>query len=159
MVKMPKPLNDPLAVSLFSEISTIDHLLKLRLTKMLPLGMEPSHFAILNHFSLIDGEKTPAQLAKSFNVTKGAITNTLNKLSQMGYIHIRPDWEDGRRKMVSISQAGKNARDEAVSSIEPLISNLMDVISPEKAKSAIPFLRELRILLNSSKNFNDNTNY
>ena len=149
---MTKPFNDPLAVALFSEISAIDHLLKLRLTKMLPSGMEPSHFAILNHFSVIGGEKTPAQLAKSFNVTKGAITNTLNKLSKMGYVHIRPDWEDGRKKMVSISESGKTARNEAVAAIEPVINNLMRVLSPEKAKSTIPFLRDLRILLNNNDN-------
>ena len=152
---MSKPFSDPLAVALFSEISAIDHLLKSRLTKMLPAGMEPSHFAILNHFSLIDGEKTPAQLAKSFNVTKGAITNTLNKLSKMGYVHVRPDWDDGRRKMVSISKTGKTARDEAVASIEPLIDSLMKILNPEKAKSTIPFLRDLRILLHSNNDFGE----
>ena len=156
---MSKPFNDPLAVALFSEISAIDHLLKSRLTKMLPAGMEPSHFAILNHFSVIDGEKTPAQLAKSFNVTKGAITNTLNKLSKMGYVHVRPDWDDGRRKMVSISKAGKTARDEAVASIEPLIDSLMKILNPEKAKSTIPFLRDLRILLHSNNDFGKKTNF
>tara|TARA_A100001011_G_scaffold221646_1_gene229600 strand:- start:230 stop:697 length:468 start_codon:yes stop_codon:yes gene_type:complete len=154
MKNISKPLSDPLAVSLFSEISTIEHLLKLRLTKMLPTGMEPSHFAILNHFSVIGGERTPAQLAKSFNVTKGAITNTLNKLGKMGYVHIRPDWSDGRRKLVSISQAGINAREEAISSIEPVIGRLMRVIGAESARSAIPFLRELRILLNNENKSN-----
>jgi DNA-binding MarR family transcriptional regulator len=146
---MSKPINDPLAVSLFSEISTIDHLLKLRLSKMLPFGMELSHFSILNHFSILDGEKTPAQLARCFNVTKGAITNSLYKLSKMGYIHIRPDWEDGRSKLVSISQAGRNARDNAVLAIEPLIGDLMKVMGSDRAKSNIPFLRDLRILLSS----------
>ena len=147
---MSKLINDPLAVSLFSEISTIDHLLKVRLSKTLPQGMELSHFAILNHFSTLQGEKTPAQLARSFNVTKGAITNTLTKLSKMGYIHIRPDWDDGRSKQVSISTAGKSARDSAVSAIEPIIGDLMKVMEPQKVKALIPFLRDLRILLNSA---------
>ena len=148
---MSKLINDPLAVSLFSEISAIDHLLKVRLSKMLPLGMELSHFAILNHFATLEGEKTPAQLARSFNVTKGAITNTLTKLSKMGYIHIRPDWDDGRSKLVSISIAGKNARNSAVAVIEPIVRDLMQVMGPEKAKALIPFLRDLRILLNNSE--------
>ena len=147
---MSKLINDPLAVSLFSEISAIDHLFKVQLSKTLPMGMELSHFAVLNHFTTLQGEKTPAQLARSFNVTKGAITNTLTKLSQMGYVHIRPDWDDGRKKLVSLSKAGRNARDNAVSSIEPIVGNLMKVIGPEKAKALIPFLRDLRILLNQS---------
>ena len=148
---MAKLINDPLAVSLFSEISAIDHLFKVRLSKTLPLGMELSHFAILNHFATLQGEKTPAQLARSFNVTKGAITNTLTKLSKMGYIHIRPDWDDGRSKLVSISTVGKTARDSAVTAIEPIIGDLMKVMGAEKAKALIPFLRDLRILLNSAE--------
>ena len=148
---MSKLINDPLAVSLFSEISTIDHLFKVRLSKTLPLGMELSHFAILNHFATLKGEKTPAQLARSFNVTKGAITNTLTKLYKMGYIHIRPDWDDGRSKLVSISEAGKNARDSAVTAIEPIVGDVMKVLGPGKAKILIPFLRDLRILLNNAE--------
>ncbi len=149
---MSKPINDPVAVSLFSEISAIDHLLKARLSKSLPVGMELSQFAILNYLSTLDGEKTPAQLARSFNLTKGAITNTLTKLSKMGYIHVRPDWEDARSKLISISNSGKNARDNAVEYIEPILANLMKIMGTEKTKSIIPFLRELRILLGHEEN-------
>ena len=146
---MSKRINDPLAVSLFSEISAIDHLLKVKLSKSLPLGMELSHFAILNHISTIETEKTPVQLARSFNLTKGAITNTLIKLSKMGYIHIRPDWDDARSKLISISPAGKVARNSAVSAIEPILAELMKVIGADKTKEILPFLRDLRILLNN----------
>ncbi|MDG2474610.1 MAG: MarR family winged helix-turn-helix transcriptional regulator [Paracoccaceae bacterium] len=149
---MSKPINDPLAVSLFSEISAIDHLFKIQLSKSLPIGMKLSQFAILNHIATLDGEKTPVQLARSFNLTKGAITNTLTKLSAMGYIHTRPDWDDARSKLISISTAGKNARNRAVDSIEPILGNLMKVMGAEKTKSIIPFLRDLRIILNNLEN-------
>ena len=114
--------------------------------------MELSHFVILNHISILETEKTPAQLARSFNLTKGAITNTLAKLSNMGYIHIRPDWNDARRKLVSVSNTGKTARDVAVNSIEPILNDLMRVMGSEKTRSMIPFLRDLRILLNNATN-------
>ena len=149
---MSKPINDPLAVSLFSEISAIDHLLKVRLSKSLPIGMKLSHFAILNHISTMEREKTPAQLARSFNLTKGAITNTLTKLAKMGYIHIRPDWDDARSKLISISTAGKNARDSAVKSIEPILGDLMKVMGSKKTKAILPVLRDLRILLSKELN-------
>ena len=149
---MSKPINEPIAVSLFSEISAIDHILKVKLSKSLPIGMELSQFAILNYISTLEHEKTPAQLARSFNLTKGAITNTLAKLSKMGYIHSRPDWDDARRKLISISPAGKSARDSAVTLIEPILADLMKVIGTEKTKSIIPFLRDLRILLNNEEN-------
>ena len=151
--------NDPLAIALFSEISTIDQLLKSRILKKLPFNMELSHFALLNHFAILGGEKTPAQLAKSFNITKGAITNTVNKLSNIGFVHVRPDWDDGRKKLVSISQTGINARNEAVSAIEPLFEDLLKIIGTRNVKIMIPLLRDLRMVLNNnldqeSENFN-----
>jgi DNA-binding MarR family transcriptional regulator len=101
---------DPLAAALFSELFSADQLARTRLTKVLPKGMELSHFSVLNHLAHLKDERTPAQLAKSFNVTRGAMTNTLNKLEWAGYIHIRPDWEDARSKQVAISPAGQRAR-------------------------------------------------
>ncbi len=96
--------NNALAVALFSEILTADQLARNRLSKVLPKGMEISHFSVLNHLAHSGEERSPAQLAKSFHVTRGAMTNTLSKLEWAGYIHIRPDWEDARRKMVAISR-------------------------------------------------------
>jgi hypothetical protein len=72
--------NSTLAISLFSEILTVDQLLRLQLAKVLPKGMELSHFSVLNHLAHINVERTPAQLAKSFHVTRGAMTNTLRRL-------------------------------------------------------------------------------
>lgn len=142
-----KPTSDPLAIALFSEMSAADQLAKSRFSRALPDGMELSHFTVLNHFSGVGGEKTPAQLARIFNVTKGAMTNTLSKLSNAGYVHIRPDWDDARRKFVSISPAGKAARDEAVRAISPVFDDVMENLGPEKIRAILPILRELRVFL------------
>ena len=81
--------NSTLAISLFSEILTVDQLLRSQLAKVLPKGMELSHFSVLNHLAHINVERTPAQLAKSFHVTRGAMTNTLRRLETSGYVHIQ----------------------------------------------------------------------
>ena len=133
-----------LAVTLFSEILTADALLRARLSKVLPKGMEISHFSVLNHLAFVADERTPAQLAKSFHVTRGAMTNTLSKLEWAGYVHIRPDWDDARRKLVAISPAGKRARDEAISSITPMLNEVVGDLGAEKVRAALPILRELR---------------
>ena len=140
---------DVLAVTLFSEILTVDQLIRNRLSKVLPKGMEISHFSVLNHLAFIADERTPAQLAKSFHVTRGAMTNTLSKLEWAGYVHIRPDWDDARRKMVAISPAGRRARDEAISAINPLLNQVVGEVGADKARAAIPILRELRTQLES----------
>ena len=133
-----------LAVSLFGEILALDQLVRNRLAKVLPKGMELSHFSVLNQLSHTKTERTPAQIAKSFRVTRGAITNTLNKLELSGYIHIRPDWDDARRKMVSISPAGIVARNSALTAVTPIINELVSEMGEERLKAIVPILRELR---------------
>ena len=133
-----------LAVSLFGEILALDQLVRNRLAKVLPKGMELSHFSVLNQLSHTKTERTPAQIAKSFRVTRGAITNTLNKLELSGYIHVRPDWDDARRKMVSISPAGLVARNNALTAVTPIINELVSEMGEERLKAIVPILRELR---------------
>ncbi|MBU2936117.1 MULTISPECIES: MarR family winged helix-turn-helix transcriptional regulator [Pacificibacter] len=140
---------DSLAVALFSEIFMADQLARNRLTKALPKGMEISHFSVLNHLARSGEERSPAQLARAFHVTRGAMTNTLNKLEWAGHIHIRPDWDDARRKFVSISPAGKAARDAALAAITPILNQVVESIGQDKVKNALPVLREMRIRLES----------
>jgi DNA-binding MarR family transcriptional regulator len=136
--------NEPLAVALFSELVMADQLVRNRLSRALPKGMELSHFSVLNHLARVGGEKTPAQLARAFHVTRGAMTNTLSKLAWAGYVHIRPDWDDARRKFVSVSPAGRAARDAALAAITPIISDSVDAIGADKVRAALPVLREIR---------------
>lgn len=136
-----------LAITLFSEILTADLLLRNRLSRVLPKGMEISHFSVLNHLVVVSGERTPAQLAQTFHVTRGAMTNTLNKLELAGHIHIRPDWDDARRKMVAISPAGRQARTLAIASIAPMINQVVGELGTDKVRSVLPILRDLRTKL------------
>ena len=136
-----------LVIALFSEIVMVETLARTRLTRVLPRGMELSHFMVLNHFARLGGEKTPAQLARVFHVTKGAMTNTVARLDAAGYVHVRPDWEDGRRKWVSISPAGLAARDRAVEAIAPVFDDVVAGLGLERMRAALPMLRRLRELL------------
>ena len=137
---------ETLSVALFSEMFMADQLARNRLSKALPKGMELSHFSVLNHLARVNEEKSPAQLAKACHVTRGAMTNTLSKLEWAGHVHIRPDWDDARRKFVSISPSGRSARDVALQAITPIIANMVTKIGPEKVRNVLPVLREMRQL-------------
>ena len=139
--------DDPLAVALFSEMFMADQLARARLSKALPKGMELSHFSVLNHLARSSAERSPAQLAKSFHVTRGAMTNTLNKLEWAGFVHIRPDWDDARRKFVAISPAGRRACDEAFQVIADAVSGMVEDIGSDKVRAALPVLRAIRLRL------------
>lgn len=133
-----------LAISLFSELFTADQLLRNRLTRVLPNRMEISHFSVLNNLARAGQERSPAQLARSFRVTRGAMTNTLTKLENSGYIHVRPDWDDARKKLVSISPAGRAARDAALAAITPVINAMVADLGEARVRATLPVLRELR---------------
>lgn len=140
-----------LAVALFSEILTNDQLIRNQLSRVLPKGMEVSHFSVLNHLARAGDERSPAQLAKSFHVTRGAMTNTLHKLEWAGYIHIRPDWDDARRKRVAISPAGRTAREVAISAIAPLIQDVVGELGEDRVRAILPVLRSLRARLGDER--------
>ncbi len=149
----PKPMSqqtDSLAVALFSEILTVDQLARNNVAKALPRGMELSHFSVLNHLAHTQTERTPAQLAQTFHLTRGAMTNTLRKLEASGFVHIRPDWDDARRKLVAISPAGRSARDAALAAIVPIIAQAVDKIGTEKVRAILPVMRELRLKLSDN---------
>jgi DNA-binding MarR family transcriptional regulator len=138
---------EDIAIALFGELFTADQLARNRISKVLPRGMELSHFSVLNHLAGIGDERSPAQLARAFHVTRGAMTNTLAKLEWAGHIHIRPDWDDARRKFVAISPSGRAARDAAVQAIAPLIGEVVQALGADRVRSVLPVLRELRAKL------------
>ncbi len=138
---------DDLAVSLFGELFMADQLARNRVSKALPKGMELSHFSVLNHLARLNEERTPAQLARAFHVTRGAMTNTLTKLEWAGHVHIRPDWDDAQQKFVAISPAGRAARDAAVAAVIPMIADVVQSLGPDKVRAVLPILREMRVKL------------
>ncbi len=138
---------DDIAVTLFGELFMADQLARNRISKALPKGMELSHFSVLNHLARINEERTPAQLARAFHVTRGAMTNTLTKLVWAGHVHIRPDWDDARQKFVAISPSGRAARDAAVQSVAPLISEVVAALGADRVRAVLPVLREMRLRL------------
>ena len=144
---MTSEKTDDLAVALFGELFMADQLARNRISRVLPKGMQLSHFSVLNHLARVGDERTPAQLAKAFHVTRGAMTNTLTRLEWAGHVHIRPDWEDARQKFVAISPSGRAARDAAVATVVPLIAEVVQTMGQDKLRALLPVLRELRVHL------------
>ena len=144
---MASERNEDIAVALFGELFMADQLARNRISRALPRGMQLSHFSVLNHLARSNDERTPAQLARSFHITRGAMTNTLARLEWAGHIHIRPDWNDARQKFVAISPAGRAARDAAVQVVTPLIADMVAALGADRVRPLLSVLRELRIRL------------
>lgn len=147
----PKEPDGDLAAALFSELLMTDQLVRAKLAKALPRGMELSHVSVLNHLARASGDRTPAQLARTFHVTRGAMTNTVNRLEWAGHVHVRPDWSDARRKIVQISPAGRAACDTALAAIAPILAQAVASVGADRVRAALPVLRELRQTFETSQ--------
>ena len=142
---------DPPVFAFFNEVGIIEQLARNAFERVLPDGLRVSHFAVLNHFVRLGGDWAPARLARAFQVTKGAMTNTLQKLEARGLVEIRPDPDDGRGKLVRITPAGRAARDAAVAALAPEMEALDARFDVAAFTRALPFLREVRSYLDKAR--------
>lgn len=142
--------SDPLAFEFFNEIGIIDQLTSAILTNILPNGMTKAQFTVLNHFVRLDiAEKSPADLASAFQVRRPTMTSTLARLEGSGLIAVRPDPRDGRGKLVSITPAGRETREQCIVALGELFPKIEPIISDAEMEATLPTLRKLRIGLDS----------
>ena len=142
---------DPLPFRIFNEIGIISQLSSAVLSRVLPRGLSMAQFGVLNHFVRLGGERTPARLAEAFQVTRGAMTNTLSRLEAQGFIEMRPDPEDGRGKLVTITEAGRAAREDALKVLMTEVGKVRDKIDWEGLAEILPKLEALRKVLDEER--------
>ena len=150
-MNQPTPARDRADVRVLTEIGIIAQLSATALERLLPDGLSGAQFGVLNHFARRGGEETPAQLADAFQVTRGAMTNTLARLEARGYVSVRPDGADGRRKQVSVTAAGLAAREAALRATRPRLEAIRAAIPAEDFEAALPFLSRLRGWLDENR--------
>jgi len=148
---MAKRTEDPPAFRLFTEIGIIEQLARNRLERGLPDGLKMSQFVVLNHLVRLGGAWSPARLANAIQVTKGAMTNTVQRLETRGLVRVAADPRDGRGKLVDITDAGRTMRERCVDSVAPLLADLSREISDQDLGSALPVLEKVRKYLDSHR--------
>jgi DNA-binding MarR family transcriptional regulator len=136
--------NDSAAFTFFNEIGIISQLSNTMFERSLPDGLTNSQFSVLNWFFRVDSEATPGRLAAAFQVTAGAMTNTLKKLQAKGLVRIEPDVHSGRKKRVTITGKGKSIRDRAIASAAPLLKEFAEVFSATKLDKQLRELQRIR---------------
>ena len=134
-----------------TEIGIIEQLIRAKLERVLPDGLKISQFTALNHLKRLQGKWRPARLANAFQVTRAAMTNTLQRLESRGLIKIEIDPGDGRGKLVSLSPAGRDMHDKCINAIGSLFAELGKGFGSQKFKVALPFLEEIRSYLDEHR--------
>ena len=141
----------PPIFALFKEIGIIEQLSRTRLERVLPDGMTASQFGLLNHLARLGGNWSPVRLAAAFQVTKGAMTNTVGKLLAHGWVNVIPDPKDQRGKLVSITKAGLDKRNECIDRLGPALADVATVIDQDDLDKILPVLERLRDYLDNNR--------
>ncbi|HMT44027.1 MAG TPA: MarR family transcriptional regulator [Chakrabartia sp.] len=144
--------HDPLAFEFFNEIGILEQLSGALLDGVLPKGMTRAQFSVLNHFVRLGiEEKSPAALASAFQVTRPTMTSTLGRMEKNGLVHIRPDPQDGRAKLVSVTPMGRTMRETCLSALASVVPRLNGVVSQEEMQHLLPRLRAIRVRLDAAR--------
>jgi len=151
MTEKPPALQQLALFEMFNEIGIINQLASNRFQRVLPEGLTLSQFSVLNNFARLGGTRTPAQLASAFQVTRGAMTNTLKKLSQRGCIEINADPADARSKIVSITPQGLALRKQAIAAANGELEVVSGWIDVQWVERVLPELRVLRAALDTAR--------
>jgi DNA-binding MarR family transcriptional regulator len=140
------------AFQVMSEIAIVGHLADTALAKALPPELSVAGFGVLNHFVRLNVEgESPARLARAFQVTKGAMTYTLQALEELGYVSIEADPADARAKIVRITKRGRRARDDGAARVNPGMKAMIGVIGADEFARALPFLIKVRQVLDAAR--------
>jgi len=139
------------AFEFFNEIGIIGQLGSNRMQRALPHGLNQSQFSVLNWFVRVDDQATPTRLARAFQVTRGAMTNTLAKLSSKGFIEVAPDPESGRSKIVTLTAEGRIAREAALAALGGDLDEFLAAFPAGRLKKVLPLLREARAYLDAAR--------
>ncbi len=135
----------------FNEFGIITQLSTTLLARSLPDGIHPSHFSILNHLTRTGDGKTPVRIANAMQVTKNTMTHSLKVLEGRGFVDVRPNPEDGRGKLVFLTDAGRAFRADAIAKAAARFSALMTPELMEMADRMQPDLVALRQHLDANR--------
>jgi len=141
MTRAPQDRPD---IQVFAEIAAIDQLATTRIERALPAGLTKAQFMVLDRLARRGGGETPAELARAFQLTKGALTNSLARLSAAGLIVVAPDKVDGRKKRAIVTEAGAAAHRAALVALRPITEGARSAFPESDFASALPFLQSLR---------------
>ena len=139
-----KPTHEQLLFRLLNEIGIVNQLAAAAFERLLPHGLTRAQFTVLNHCVRLGDNKTPAQLAARFQVTRGTMTSTLARLEEKGFIRIEPDPVDGRSKRVLLTRKGRAAREDSIRVALPLLSEATDAIPREMVERLLPQIEIIR---------------
>jgi DNA-binding MarR family transcriptional regulator len=131
-------------IQVFDDIRRIDEEVREAISEVLPAGLTLPQYGVLRLIDDVGDGLTPAEIAQALNAPKSGVTAVLQRLEANGFARIEPCPEDGRKKRVWMTPAGRASYAEALAGIRPRMSHLREAFTVEEFREALPFLKALR---------------
>ena len=146
---------DTLIFAVLTEIGIIAQLSRAILEHATPEGVSGAGFGVLNHLARLPGDWSPARLAGAFQVTRGAMTNTLQRLEAEGLVRVGADPADGRAKHVTLTRKGLKARDATLQTLTPAMVRVAGALPGPMPGELLAALATLRAVMDADRDPTD----
>ncbi len=103
---------------------------------MRSIGLSISQLSILQRLYL-NGPVTAASLATAEHVSQQAIAQTVTPLKSAGLIQSEPDPQDGRKTLISMTDAGQRLRESIIASRNAWLTRAIDSAIDVKERAAL----------------------
>ncbi|MGJ8692619.1 MAG: MarR family winged helix-turn-helix transcriptional regulator [Thalassotalea sp.] len=135
----------------FKEISIIESLARNQMEKVLPDDMLASHFSVLNRLANVNKKESPAELASAFQVARPSMTNTIQKLTKKAYVSVETDPNDGRGKLVVITEHGRFMHAQALQALAQSFGAIAKNLGVEVFSESLPALQKIRTYMDENR--------
>ena len=145
------PEDAGITFAFFNEVGILEQLSRSVLEEHLPDGLIAPHFTVLNHLVRVGEGRTPLQMARAFQVPKTSLTHTLSGLESRGLIEMRRNPDDGRSKLVYLTDAGRILRQQTIDALVPVFASLLGPKDTDRMRAALPTLTKIRQILDAAR--------
>jgi len=108
------------------------------------IGINRTHFSLLNHLIVLGGRATPTELSKRVFRSKHAVTRAIDTLEKQGLVRREGIGEDRRNRKVAVTTKGLNLVRRMVPFREEVGSRLMSILNETEAEQLSAILKRFR---------------
>lgn len=148
---MPENNTPPPLFAVLNEISIIAQLSRAMMEAVAEDGLTQPMFSVLNHLARVPEPATPLALALAFQVPKTSMTHSLALLEKRGLVDLRANPQDGRSKLVHLTDQGRALRNRTIAGLAEHYGGLRQEIDMERLAELLPALTDLRKALDRNR--------
>jgi hypothetical protein len=136
-------------LTLFTEVAIVEHLSRTRFEREFTDGLNAGHFGILNYFIRADrAPDTVAGIAFSFQDSESVVIERVEALQKLGFVSVTGAIKK-RDAVVTVTPAGRIARDQQLQRMGPNIREMLTEIPIEDLEITARTLREIRLVMDN----------